>query len=194
MRKRRANGRNDVRHQARESAHVVFAVIQDVALFLSVERWALQNALAHVVLARNVDLILKEISQRAADRIKAFLAVAAFYRAVIHVVPELDVGIERTRRFAPTQRSVNTEFGGEHVADDQRVVVEAVRRERAKLVLPQPNEPARSHLQSDETKRRNGVTRYAAIGQARTRIELGIDDPDFTERQIAPIRDRRHRR
>ena len=109
-------------------------------------------------------------------------------------MPELDVSVERTRRFAPPQRGVEAELGGEHVTDDQCVAVETVRWERAKLILPQPNGPARSHLKSDKTKRRNGVTHYAAIGQAQTRVELGIDDPNFTERQIAPIRDRHHRR
>ena len=130
---------DDVRQQARERAHVVFAIVKDVAPFLSVERRPLQDALAHVVLAGDVDLILEEVPQRAADRVKTLLAVAALDRAVVHVVPELDVGIECARRLAPANRGVKAELGGEHVADDQRVVVETVRRERAKLILPQPN-------------------------------------------------------
>ena len=47
-------------------------------LFLGAERRTLQNAIPHVLLAGDVDLILKEVPQRAADRIKAFLAVATF--------------------------------------------------------------------------------------------------------------------
>ena len=70
VRERRANGRNDVRQQPRQRAHVVLAIVQDVALFLSAERRALQDTLPHIVLARDVDLILEEISQRAADRIE----------------------------------------------------------------------------------------------------------------------------
>ena len=67
VRERQANCLGDVRQQARERAHVVFAIVKDVAPFLSVERRPLQDALTHVVLAGDVDLILKEISQRAAD-------------------------------------------------------------------------------------------------------------------------------
>ena len=139
VRERRANGRNDVRQQPRERAHIVLAIVQDVALFLSAEGRALQNTFPHIVLVSDVDLILEEVSQRAADRIEALLAVAALDRAVIHVVPELDVGVERARRLAPALRGVKAELGGEHVADDQRVVVEPVRREWAELVLPQPD-------------------------------------------------------
>ena len=98
-------------------------------------------------------------------------------------MPKLDIGVERARRLAPAQRGVKAELGGEHVADDQRVVVEPVRRERAELILPQPDQPARSHLQCDEAKRRDGIARYATIGETWAGIEFGIDDPDLAERQ-----------
>ena len=150
----------------------------------SAERRALQDAFAHIALASDVDLVFEEIPQRAADRIKALLAVAALDCAVVDVVPKLNIGIERTRRLAPALASVKAKLGGEHVADDQRFAVETVWRERAELVLPQPDQPARSHLQRDETKWRDGIALYTPIGQARAGIEFGIDDPDFPERQL----------
>ena len=64
-------------------------------LFLGAERRPPQDALARFILAGEVDLILKEISQRATERIKALLAVAAFDRAVINGVPKFNVGVER---------------------------------------------------------------------------------------------------
>jgi hypothetical protein len=102
MRERRAQRRNDARQQPHQRTHVVFAVVQNILPLLHAERWPLQDALAHIVLASNVDLILQEIPQRAADRIETFLAVAALNRAVVHVVPKLDVGVERACRFTPT--------------------------------------------------------------------------------------------
>ena len=153
----------------------------------------MQDTFPHIVLVSDVDFIFEEVPQRAADRIEALLAVAALDRAVIHGVPKFNVGVERARRFAPAQRGVKAELGGEHVADDQRFIVEPVRRERPKLVLPQPDQPARSHLQCDETKRRDGIARYAAIGEPWAGIEFGIHDPDFAERQLQRVR-YRHRR
>ena len=70
-------------------------------LFLRRERRALQDAIPHVLLAREVDLVLEEIAQRPADRVETLLAVAALDRAVVNVVAEFDIGIERAGRLAP---------------------------------------------------------------------------------------------
>ena len=96
----------------------------------------MQDTFAHIVLARDVDLVLEEVPQCAADRIESLLTIATLDRAVIHGVPKLDVSIERVHWLAPTHRGMKAKLGGEHVAHDQGFVVEPVRRERAELVLP----------------------------------------------------------
>ena len=158
------------------------------------ERRALQDPLPHVRLAHQVDLVLEEIAQRAADRVETLLAVAALDRAVVDVVAKFDIGIERAGRLAPSLGDVNAELGGQHVADDQRVGVETVGWEWAELVLPQPHQAARAELQRHQAQRRDGVTLHAAIGCARPGIELRVEAPDLTERQVAPVIDRRRRR
>ena len=134
-----------------------------------------------VLLADNVDLVLEEVAQRAADRIEALLAVAALYRAIVDEVSELDVGVQRTRRFAPAFGDVNAKLRGEHVPDDQGLTVETIRRERAELVLPEPHQPARPYFQRDETKRCDGVALHTAIGQSRAGVILGVDEPELPE-------------
>ena len=103
-------------HQAGKCADVILAIGQDFALFFAAERRALQDAVAGGILARGIDLIFEEIAQRAGERIKAFLAVAALQRAVVGAVAEFDVGVERAGRLAPAPSDVEAKFGGEIVA------------------------------------------------------------------------------
>jgi len=58
---------------------------------------------------------------------------------------------------------VDAELGSKHVANEQSVGIKAVRWERAKLILPQPDESPGSHLVRNEAEWRNGITRYATI-------------------------------
>ena len=96
----------------------------------------MQDTFPHIALVSDVNFIFEEVPQRPADRIEALLAVAALDRAVINGVPKLNVGIERARRLAPAFRGVKAKLGGQHVAGNQRFIVEPVWRERPKLVLP----------------------------------------------------------
>jgi len=82
-----------MRKQARKRAHVVFAIGYDISLFLCAKRRPLKDAIAHLFLAHNVDFVFEEIAQRPADTEKPFLAVSALDSAVVHVMPELDIGI-----------------------------------------------------------------------------------------------------
>jgi hypothetical protein len=101
-----------------------------------------------------VDPVLAEISQRAVETIKAFLAVAALDAPVVDVVAELDVRIESASRLWPAERDVAAEFCASHVAHEQHASVEPVRRKRAEVVAPLTNDPARSHFKRNEAERR----------------------------------------
>ena len=63
----RADRWDDVRHQTRQRAHVVLAVVQNIPLLLVGERRTLEDAIAHVLLVGDVDLVLTEIAKRTAD-------------------------------------------------------------------------------------------------------------------------------
>src|SRR5262249_56823915 len=102
-----------------------------------------KNTLAHILLVRDVELILAKVAQRAGERIEAFIAIDGFDRAVVGVMTKLNIGIERARRLAPAKRDVGTEFSADHIADDQGIGVDAVRRKPPKILLPQTNGSAR---------------------------------------------------
>ena len=183
-----------MRHQTRERAHVVLAVVQNVPLLLMGERRPLEDAIAHVLLVGDVDLVLTEIAKRTADAEETLFALAALDRAVVHVVAKFDVGIQRASGLAPTLRDVKAEFGGAEEAYDQRIGVEPIRRERAELVLPQANNrPDRISYAT----RQNGVIASPSLPPLAlpwSGIVLGVDHPDFPERQVPPIMTDRHRR
>ena len=44
------------------------------------------------------------------------------------------------------------EICAQHVADEQRIAVEAIRRKRAEFVLPLADDSARPHFESDERR------------------------------------------
>ena len=67
---------------------------------------------------------------------------------------KLDVRVERARRLPPAQRDVKAKLRRECVADEKRVAVEAVRRERAELVLPLADNSAGPHFDCNEAERR----------------------------------------
>src|SRR5262249_30074186 len=99
---------NNMRKPARELAHMGFAVSYDVSLLLCAKRWHLEDAIAHFLLAHNVDFVFEKIAQRPAYTEKTFLAVSALDGAVVHVMSKLDVCIEGASRLAPIARNVKT--------------------------------------------------------------------------------------
>jgi len=128
--------RNNMWKKSRERAHVVFAVSYDVSLLLCAEWWPLEDAVAHFPLAHNVDFVFEEIAQRPTDTEKTFLAISALDGAVVHVMSKLNVRVESAGWLAPIARNVKAKFGGQHVAYNQRVIIETVRRKSTELVLP----------------------------------------------------------
>jgi hypothetical protein len=58
---------------------------------------------------------------------------------------------------------VETKICGEHVTDKKRIAVEAIRRERAELILPAVHDPARSHFECNEAERCDLITLSAAV-------------------------------
>jgi hypothetical protein len=152
-----------MRNEACKCVHVPLAILEDIAALSCGERRALYDPIAHVRLMRGVDPVLTEVLQRAGEAVEALFAVAALDGAVVHVVAKLDIGIERASWLSPTLCDVAAELGADGVADDQRVSIEPVRRERAELVLPQANDPARSHLECNEAERCCFVARPAAV-------------------------------
>src|SRR5215471_21012066 len=103
--------RNNMRKQACECAHVVFAVGYDILLFLRAKRRPLKDAVTHFLLAHNVDFVFEEIAQRPADTEKTLFAVSALNGAVVHVMPKLNICVERAGRFAPIARNVKPKLG-----------------------------------------------------------------------------------
>jgi hypothetical protein len=147
----RPDCRNDVRNEANESINVVLAVIQNIGALL-VDVWrALHDPHTHVLLVRGIDTILAEIGQRTTDAVEALFAVATLNHPVVREVAEFDVRIDHACWLRPAACNVGAEFGGDHVTDDQGVVVYAVRRVRTELVTPLAYDSVRSHLACDET-------------------------------------------
>src|SRR5262245_55481514 len=163
-----------MRDEARQAAYrVVLTIFQDGVALCAGKRRTLQDTIPHVALVGDVEFVFAEIAQRAGKRVKAFVAILGFGCAVVHVVAKFHVSIERTCGLAPTACNMAAEFGGEHIADEQRVRVKAVGWERAKLILPQPNDAARSHLISNEAERRYRVAVSASVGLTGSGIVLG---------------------
>src|SRR6516165_6846173 len=113
-----------MREQTRQGVHVVLAVIKNCLLFSGGKRRPLQDAVAHIHLARSIELWLTEIAQRAGERIEALIAIGCFDSAVVGVVAKLYIGVERADRLSPTLRNMHAEFGSGHVSDKQRVGIE----------------------------------------------------------------------
>ena len=100
-------------------------------LFFGGKRRTLQNAIAHEGLMRGIKLGLAEVAQRAGERIESLITIGSFDGAVVDVMAELGIDVERTSRLAPTLRAMHAEFGGGHVGDKQCIGVETVGREHA---------------------------------------------------------------
>src|SRR5262249_26696812 len=126
--RQRADRRNKMRDKAGERANVVFAITQDVPLLLGAKRRPPQSTVAHLVLANHVNLVFEKIAQCVTNAEKPFIAIAAFDGAVVHVMAKLKIGVERAGRFAPAFRNMKAKLGSKHVANDQCVTVETVRR------------------------------------------------------------------
>ena len=102
--RQRADGRNDVRNQARQGVNVILAIIENRCALLGGERWALQDPLTHIAFVGGVDAIFAEVLQGSGESEKALVAVRTLRGAVVHAVAKLNVGIERARRLPPAER------------------------------------------------------------------------------------------
>ena len=102
----------------------------------------MEDAIAHVLLVGDVDLVLTEIAKCTADAEETLFALPTLDRPVIHVVAEFDVGIQCASGLTPTLRNVKPEFGGAEEGYDQRIGIEPIRRKRTELVLQQANDSA----------------------------------------------------
>jgi hypothetical protein len=134
--RQRSDRWDDVLDQARECACIFLAVVQNLRAFVGAEWRALQDTIAHLALVRGVDAVFAKILQRSVEAEESLLAICSLGGAVVHVMTKLDVRIEGAGRPAPTERNVRSKLGADHVAHDQGIGVEPVRRERAELVLP----------------------------------------------------------
>jgi hypothetical protein len=140
------------------------------------------DPVAHVGLVRSINPVLAEVTQRAAETIEAFLAVAALKCPIIHVVAEFHIRIERARRLTPAKRYVAAEIGTQHVADEQRVGIETIRRERAEFILPLADDAAGSQFERDEAEGCHLITLSAAVRKTSSGIVFVINNPCFPER------------
>jgi hypothetical protein len=70
-----ADGWDDVHNQARQRVHVVLAIIEDVPPLLSSEGRTGDDAVAHILLVPDVELVLAEAAQRTGEAEKSFAAI-----------------------------------------------------------------------------------------------------------------------
>jgi len=147
----------------RERANIILAVGYDVSLFLCAEWWPFEDAIAHFLLAHDVNFVFEKIAQRPANAKKPFFAISALDGAVVHVMSKLKVRVERAGRLAPIARNMKAELGRQHVANDQSIAVEAVGRKPPEFILPEADKSARAHLQRHQAERRHGVAVDGAV-------------------------------
>ena len=116
----------DVGQQQRQQPHhgvdVGRAVYQNLRDLFGGERPALEDALAHRVLALGVDGIETEIRQRAEQ------AFALRRKAAVHVAAKFRREIENVRRQRPAEREMAGKLRVADEADEQHLLVDAIGR------------------------------------------------------------------
>src|SRR5690348_14820050 len=102
--RQRADCRNEMAYQPRQSERVFLAIIENAAPFLRSERRPLQDPVAHLDLVAAVELVFPEETQSPGEAVKALRSITRFNPGVIHQMAELNVGVYQACRLSPALR------------------------------------------------------------------------------------------